>query len=379
MSSKIYLWVPELYKSKGGVQTYSHFFLNALNELSKSHNFEIVLFIKNDHNKCAEKLPNDIKSLSFGEYPDNIVRTIIFVVVLTIKAILDRPNLVVTTLINFIPLAARLNKVLNIPFLFVAHGFESWGIQEPNLIAALGKTKRIISVSKYTQERIIEEQKIGYDKISVLPNTFALGRFEIKSKPKALLERFHLCADQPTLLTVARLDDGGRDKGYYPILKALPQIRAQVSDIHYIIVGKGNDVPNIQQTIKSLGLEECVTLAGFVPDEELCDYYNLCDLFVMPSKGEGFGIVYLEAMACGKPSIGSICGGAVDALCDGELGVLVDPDDTDAIVDSVVQVLQGRYPNPILYQPEVLRQKVIDNFGFERFKKNLAALLEEIV
>jgi len=378
MSRKIYLWFPELYKRKGGVQTYSNFLLNALIDLSKSQGFEIVIFIKNDDLVSADRLPN-IKYFCFGEYPDNILRTIIFAFVLATKAIIDRPDVIIITLISFIPLAARLNKILNLPFLFVAHGFESWGIQDPKLITALHKAKRVLAVSKYTRDRLIKEQNIGYDQISLLLNTFAIERFEIKSKPNALLDRFHICSEQPTLLTVARLDDGGRDKGYYPILKALPLIRAQVSDIHYVIVGTGNDAPNILQMIESLGLQDCVTLAGFVPDEELCDYYNLCDLFTMPSKGEGFGIVYLEAMACGKPALGSICGGAVDALCHGELGVLVDPDDIDAIVESVVQVVQGRYPNPILYQREVLRQKVIEKFGFERFKQNLAELLDEIL
>jgi glycosyltransferase involved in cell wall biosynthesis len=119
-----------------------------------------------------------------------------------------------------------------------------------------------------------------------------------------------------------------------------------------------------------------VTLTGFVPDEELVDHYNLCDVFAMPSKGEGFGIVYLEALACGKPTLGGNKDGAIDALCQGELGILVDPDDPNAIAQSLIQILQGTHPHPILYQPEVLRQKVIETFGFERFKQTLARLMQ---
>ncbi|PPK18773.1 glycosyltransferase, partial [Staphylococcus haemolyticus] len=139
--------------------------------------------------------------------------------------------------------------------------------------------------------------------------------------------------------------------------------------------GKGDDHPRISQLIAQLSLQDCVTLAGFIPDNELCDYYNLCNVFAMPSKGEGFGIVYLEALACGKPVLGGNQDGAIDALCKGDNGVLVNPDDVEAIAKSLIQILNGTYPHPILYQPEILRQKVIDTFGFEKFKQTLASLM----
>jgi phosphatidyl-myo-inositol dimannoside synthase len=97
----------------------------------------------------------------------------------------------------------------------------------------------------------------------------------------------------------------------------------------------------------------------------------------MPSKGEGFGIVYLEALVCGKPTLGGDRDGAIDALCDGELGALVNPDDVDAISQTLIQILQGTYPNPLMYQPELLREKVIDIYGFDRFQQKLGDLLTD--
>jgi glycosyltransferase involved in cell wall biosynthesis len=99
----------------------------------------------------------------------------------------------------------------------------------------------------------------------------------------------------------------------------------------------------------------------------------------MPSKGEGFGIVYLEALACGKPTLGGNQDGALDALCRGELGALVDPDDVQAIAHTLVEILQGTYPNPLIYQPEQLRQRVIDIYGFERFKRTLKGYLDDFM
>ena len=150
-----------------------------------------------------------------------------------------------------------------------------------------------------------------------------------------------------------------------------------IPNIHYIIVGKGDARPYIEQLIRERQLQDCVTLAGFIPDAELCDYYNLCDVFAMPSKHEGFGIVYLEALACGKPCLGGNQDGAIDALCQGELGALVNPNDVEEISKTLIQILQGNYPNSLMYQPEVLRQKVIDIYGFDRFKHTLSNYLEE--
>jgi glycosyltransferase involved in cell wall biosynthesis len=95
----------------------------------------------------------------------------------------------------------------------------------------------------------------------------------------------------------------------------------------------------------------------------------------MPSKGEGFGIVYLEALACGKATIGGNQDGAIDALCNGELGALVDPDSIEQISKTLISILQGTYVNTLMYNPEALRQKVINIFGFEQFKKKMHNLL----
>ena len=167
---------------------------------------------------------------------------------------------------------------------------------------------------------------------------------------------------------------GNSYKGYDQIIQSLPAIRRQIPNIHYLLVGKGDDRERIEAMVKSTDVCDCVTLAGFVSDNELADHYNLCDVFAMPSKGEGFGIVYLEALACGKPTIGGDQDGAIDALCHGELGVLINPDDVEELGETIIQILQGKYSLPILYQPEMLRQKVIQIYGFDRFKQTLSQL-----
>jgi glycosyltransferase involved in cell wall biosynthesis len=145
-----------------------------------------------------------------------------------------------------------------------------------------------------------------------------------------------------------------------------------VPNARYLLVGKGPDSPRIEKLITETGVQDAVILAGFVPNEELAEHYNLCDIFAMPSRAEGFGIVYLEALACGKPVLAGNKDGSRDALGDGELGLLVDPDDTAEIATEIIRVLRREHSHPKIFHPELLRRRVIELFGFEAFKHAVA-------
>lgn len=375
VSKLIHLWIPNLFNLKGGIQVYSAFFIKALESVYPNVNYDI--FLKHDTHYERDLLYTKNADFHFaGAWPLS-VRTPAFAAQIIGRGLWQRPNLVITTHLNFAVAAYWLKRLAGIPYWTIAHGVEAWNIERPALQTALHHADRILAVSSYTRDRLLKEQNLDPSKISLLPNTFDPNRFKIADKPTHLLERYKLQPDQPIILTVSRLSLCESYKGYDKVLEALPQIRRVIPNVHYIIVGKGDARPDIEQLIRENQLQDCVTLAGFIPDAELCDYYNLCDVFAMPSKLEGFGIVYLEALACGKPALGGNQDGAIDALCHGQLGALVEPNDVGAIAKTIIQILQGTYPNPILYQPEVLRQKVIDIYGFDQFKHTLSKYLEE--
>lgn len=371
----IHLWVPELFCFKGGIQVYLTFLIEALHSLSTSSDYHI--FLKNDSclNSDSAFLPNS--RFYFSGNWSLPLRTVAFTTQIIGQGVWQRPNLVICTHLNFLVAAYWLKRLVGIPYWVTVYGKESWNISSPALQKALHNADRILSISGYTRDRLLKEQNLDPQKISLLPCTFEPSQFKIAPKPAYLLEQYGFKPEEPIILTVSRLDASEQYKGYDKILEALPQIRQAIPNIHYIIAGKGNDRPRIEQLIAQQGLQDCVTLAGFVPDEQLCDYYNLCDLFAMPSKREGFGIVYLEALACGKPTLGGNQDGAIDALCHGELGALVNPDDVGAIAHTTIQILQKTYPNPLLYNPEALRQRVIDVYGFERFQQTLVQYIDE--
>jgi glycosyltransferase involved in cell wall biosynthesis len=368
-----HLWLPNLFEFKGGIQVYSEFWLKALQSLGTQVSYEV--FLKHD-----TRLPNDFScppNAGFhfsGNWPLS-VRTPAFASQLLGWGLWQRPQLIMVNHLNFAVAAYGLKRLTGVPYWIAVYGMECWNVQKPALQNALRHADKIISISGYTRDRLLQEQNLNPSQFLLLPCTLEADRWSIAPKPAHLLARYGLKPEQPVILTVSRLAGVGRYKGYDRILEALPQIRQVIPDVHYILAGKGDDRPRIEQLIAQLQLQDCVTLAGFVPDEELGDYYNLCDVFAMPSKREGFGIVYIEALACGKPVLGGNRDGAIDALCHGELGVLVDPDDTHAIAKALIEILQKTYPNPLIYQPELLRQKAIATFGFDRFQQTLTHYL----
>ncbi|PZU98958.1 MAG: glycosyltransferase [Pseudanabaena sp.] len=307
------------------------------------------------------------------------LRTVIFALRLILSAIAQKPDLIIMTHLNFAPIALLLKKILGIKYVAIAHGVEAWDIENQLLKSALHNANLILAVSNYTRDRLYQEQNLALEKMAILHNTFDADNWKIAPKPQYLLTKYGLNPEQKVILTVSRLIKSEQYKGYDKLLEAMPAIRQVIPNVHYLIVGKGSDLDRLEQIIRQHDIQDCVTLAGFIPDEQLCDYYNLCDLFAMPSKREGFGIVYLEALACGKPALGGNLDGAIDALCDGKLGALVNPDNSEEIADTVINILLGDYHNKIIYQPQKLREESIDNFGFERFQKTIGDRLQSLI
>lgn len=370
---RLHCWVPNLFEFQGGIQRYLQDLLWAI--ASQPHRHTTVLN-KRDRagNGDLDKLPN-LTFRYFGALPDAL-KTPGFAASLITAALSDRPDLILCGHLHFAPVALALRRLAGIPYWIFVYGIDAWNVRNPLQQAALHTADRVVSISGYTRDRLIAEQRLDPAKVALLPCTIDTERFRPAPKPDYLLQRYGLQADQPIVLTVARLVGGTRHKGYDAVLEALPRIRRVLPRVHYVLVGKGGDRPRIEAKIAARGLQDCITLAGFVPDAELCDHYNLCDVFAMPSQGEGFGIVYLEALACGKPALGGNQDGAIDALAHGELGALVDPTDTEAIAHTLLQLLQGTYPNPLLYQPAELRRRAIARYGRDTFTQALNHLLD---
>jgi glycosyltransferase involved in cell wall biosynthesis len=372
----IHVWVPDYLASTGGIQVLSRFFVRALRECFPDA--RIIVLGKND-----TSIP-DLKAAGIdGFYAvgwwSRPLRTAAFATRLWRVASIDPPDLIITTHAHFSPVARWLKKMRGIPFFAVGNGIDVWDIPSEQIRLALRSADRLLAISRFTRERMAAAIDLPPEGMDLFPCTFDSDEFKPGPKPHFLLKRYGLEPDQPVILTVARLASIERYKGYDQALRALSKVRISHPNVRYLLGGTGPDRPRVVDLIKKLDLEDNVILAGHIPQNELCAHYNLCDVFTMPSKGEGFGIVFLEALACGKPVIAGNKDGSVDALLNGEVGVLVDPDSPDAIADALVEVLSGTHPLAILREPLELRRRIIEAYGYERFVTRVRELVRPLL
>jgi len=196
----------------------------------------------------------------------------------------------------------------------------------------LGNVERII----ITQPRYLSfssHLKNYKHKINVIPIGVNVSKF----KP------LRIEGKENSIFFLSLLDKAHGYKGLDYLLRALAQVKKEISDVKLIVGGEGELISYYQQTVKLLGLEKAVEFHGFIPDEKLIEYYNRCSVFVLPSISsaqEGFGIVLLEALACGTPVIATDIVGVTEDVEASNAGIIVQPKDTEALANAIVRMLR---------------------------------------
>jgi phosphatidylinositol alpha-1,6-mannosyltransferase len=208
-------------------------------------------------------------------------------------------------------------------------------------LRALQNASALVAVSNFTKNALIDIG-IPRERITVIRNGVDTARFQPGEKSRRIVDRYGL-ANRRILLTLARLDER---KGQDMMIRALPKIREAVPDVVYLIVGEGGYGGTLRSLVADLHLEDAVIFTGAVSDDEAVDFYRTCDAYIMPNRTledgdtEGFGLVFLEAGACGKPVIGGAAGGVPDAIVHEVTGLLVDGTSTEAIGNACIRLLQ---------------------------------------
>lgn len=270
---------------------------------------------------------------------------------------------------------ARLIKILKpgIRIVLFAHGIEIWNALAAWKKQILNKID-IWAVSRYTADQIIHRHGIAANQIKVLNNCldpyFKLS--EPVSKPVTRLAKYGLNSNQKVMLTICRLSSSEQYKGYDLVIECLKQVIKVYPDLVYLLAGKADqtELARIQKLITSYNLQKNVILTGFVPEEELVLHYQLADVFVMPSKAEGFGLVFIEAAAYGCTVIGGDTDGSRDALLDGELGTLLNPNDATAIGEAIMVALQKER-----LDAKATQELCFETFGYRQYQKKVSNLL----
>lgn len=279
----------------------------------------------------------------------------------------QRPDVVFCGHLNAAPLAGGLARILRRPLWLQVHGIEAWQPRGVAIRTAAESARLVTSVSRFTRRRMLNWCAISPERVRVLPNTLSAD-FGPRARRADLVQRFGLDG-RPVVLTVGRLSASERYKGHDRILAALPRTLDRCPTLAYLVVGSGDDRGRLETLARDAGLNRSVVFVGAVPDVDLPDIYALADVFAMPSTGEGFGIVFLEAAACGLPVIGAIGDGSADALADGVIGRLVDPDDIEGLADAIVDAVTD---------PRPTSPSGVMRFAFDNFRRRVDGLLTEL-
>lgn len=273
-------------------------------------------------------------------------------------------GLVICGHINLLPLAALVAKLKHAPLSLLVYGIDVWKPAGSLTRRALRSVNAVWSISEITRDRMNAWAKLAESRFSILPNAIHLDRYALGPKAVDLLDRFGLHVKK-VVLTLCRLSSSERYKGIDELIETMPQLIAEVPEIRYVVSGAGDDLPRLQEKVIGLELQRHVIFAGFVSEERKADYFRLADVFAMPGRGEGFGFVFLEALACGIPCVGSSVDGSREALRNGLLGLLADPDDCESIKRNVLQALK---------QPKVIP----DGIGYFAWPKFLQRIDEAV-
>lgn len=339
-------------KALGGIQQYNRKFIGALRGLGH----EVYLI--------------ELKS-------GNVFAGILFVLKSIVKSALWRPDAIICAHINYSPIGLFINKFLGREYIVCTHGVDVWDIKNSLQRMALREAKLITTVAEFTRNKIVNQLPETKDRIYLLYNPIDGNLFRPKAKPLALVKKYKL-RGRKVILTIGRLSAAEGYKGYDRVIMALPQILKVVPNAVYVLIGDGDDAPRVQELIKSLGLENRVIVPGAYPNEKLPDFYNLADVFTMPSKSEGAPAVFVEALACGVPVIAGNRDGSATPLQGGEVGLLIDPESVSEISSAVISVLKKRVKKNLL-DPKFLRRKTLERFGLNRFPEKVNEMLNRFL
>jgi len=274
--------------------------------------------------------------------------------------------------INLLPAALMARKICGGSLYLIIHGIEAWKpTRSPLLNLSIRHIDDFIAVSNTTRRRFLRWSRLRQDQGLILPDCVDLSIFTTGEKSQSLLMRYCL-EDRIVILTLGRLATEERYKGVDEVLQVLPSLAKSIPNITYLVVGDGSDRARLEQKTRQLGLEGRVIFAGRISEEEKPDHFRLADAYVMPSSGEGFGIVFLEALACGITVIGSKIDGSRDALRDGRLGILVNPADPAELRAAILQTLAARD------QSSKDRRDGVEYFSVDRFRQRVFDIIASI-
>jgi phosphatidylinositol alpha-1,6-mannosyltransferase len=257
-----------------------------------------------------------------------------------------------------------LSRAIRVPYVVFLYGTDSWTKLGGLRGLALRNADRCIAISGHTANLAISANGLIGDRVELLTNCLDPG-FEFATGTRS--------EDRISVLTVARITNFEPLKGQELVINALPRLLECFPSMVYDVVGDGDRRPLLEALSSRLGVQNSVCFHGVVSDKELVRLYSNARVFVMPSRVEGFGFVFAEAMAHGTPAIGGNRDAASEVIVDGVTGFVIDPDSADDLVERVSMLLWDRDLWQRMSDAAVRHAR--ERFSYQSFRRSLAAIL----
>jgi phosphatidyl-myo-inositol dimannoside synthase len=270
---------------------------------------------------------------------------------------------------NFAPIGSLLRGVNSrLRYWIASYGVEVWQPTSGLRRVSLRRAESVTAPSRYTATHLIKTQGLDPAKVTLLPLCLDPGFRNCTPG-----QRQKSAPSSSQILTVGRLLHSEPGKGVDTVIQALRHVIQAVPDARYVVVGDGDERPRLEELAKENGVGRRVMFLGHLNESELRERYLEADVFAMPSRQEGFGIVFLEAMSFGKPVVAAAFGGTPDIVVDGQTGFLVEYGNVRMVADRLIQLLRDADLRKRMGDSG--RERVETNYTFAEFRGRLSSLL----
>lgn len=360
--ARVLALVTDAYGGTGGIAQYNRDFLESVaNHRSVREVVVVPRVIARDTEPLPEKVTHEKavvgSKLRFMRKVDKLAGS------------KDKFDLVICAHINLLPAAYFAARRCNARLLVMVYGLEVWNPGNYLQRYMLHRTDAIVAISALTVKRLREWAVIAGDRIFLIPNAIDLSLYS-PGKPTTDVRKELNIPTGPVIMTLGRMDASERAKGFDEVLEAMPSLVEDFPTLTYVLAGDGTDRARLESKARKLGLTERTVFTGYVPEGKKLDLYRSMDLFVMPSRLEGFGYVFLEALASGIPVVASSVDGSREAVRGGEWGSLADPNNRDEIIRAIRDGLTS---------PVVPERSELDYFSKERYRDRVWKALDRVL